>query len=237
MRRLAMALLVLLAGCAAPPRHGMVLDPATGVQMGAVVERNLLVDAAQFTDRRVKLRLRNASGDAAYDLDALRPQLARVYDAKGYELVDGDDYAVLIDVNLIYSGQYAETLQREFGFLGGAAGALAGAGTQGTIVGTGADALAGLTLGAIAGSYVREDTYVVVAEFALATREARPPRRESVIAFGTGRVEREQEPAFRPFTEAADTRIAVYAGGRNLPQAEIAGPVRDRLAAILADVI
>jgi hypothetical protein len=228
---------LLLAGCAERPRQGMVVDPATGVQMGAYVERNLLVDAAQFPDRRIKLRLRNASGDPAYDLDALRPRLAAAYAAKGYQVVDGDDYAALVDVNLLYSGQYGDDLRRDFGFLAAAAGGLAGAGTRGTPVAVGAGVLSGLALGAIAGAYVREDTYVVVAEFVLATPQARPPRHEKTVTFGTGAAARQQDEAFRPFAEAASTRIAVYAGGRNLPQARIAGPVRQRLAAILADVI
>lgn len=228
---------LLLAACAPQPRGGMVLDPGTGLQIGAHVERNLLVDAAQFPDRRIRLRLRNASGDPAYDLAALRPRLAAAYAAKGYEVVDGDAYAALVDVNLLYSGQYAETLRDEFGFLGGAAGGLAGAAARGTPVAVGAGLLSGVALGAIAGSHLRDDTYVVVAEFVLATPARAAPRHEKTVSFGRGRGEVSATPAFRPFREAAGTRIAVYAGGRNLSQARIAMPVRERLAAILADII
>src|SRR3546814_4607431 len=44
-------------------RDGMVVDPATGLQYGSTVERNLVVGASQFDDPRLKLRIRNTRSE------------------------------------------------------------------------------------------------------------------------------------------------------------------------------
>jgi hypothetical protein len=158
------ALLVLgliLGGCAPQQRMGMVVDPETRLQYGSVVERNILIDSSQFKNKKLKLRIRNTSGDPAFDLYGFRSRLEQSYASKGYALTAGDDFGLLVDVNVVYSGQTRTDLRQEFGFLGAAAG-----GTAGAIAGTGGSAeagaaigiISGAALGTIIGSYVTEDT-------------------------------------------------------------------------------
>lgn len=59
---------VILGSCAPPQRMGMVVDPATGLQYGSVIEKNIVVDSSQFENKRIKVRIRNTSGDAAFDM-------------------------------------------------------------------------------------------------------------------------------------------------------------------------
>lgn len=234
-RLIALALAVTLAACA--PRHhdGLVVDPHTGLRYGAVIERNLVVDASQFADRRLKLRLRNSSGDAVFDLHTLRGVLQDAYAAKGYTHGEGDSFGLLLDVNLLYSGQVSESVATQFGFLGATAGGIGGY-YAGIDAGAATGTLAGAALGAILGSYIRDDTYIVIAEVTLAVSEDTKGS-ERVIQFGTHDAPASRTPGPRRLDDAASTRLAVYAGGRNTTQAEIAPEVLRRFERILADVI
>lgn len=230
--------LVAFAACAPPQRDGMVIDPATGLQYGSAVERNLVVDASQFDDRRLRLRIRNISGDPAFDLTGFRGALESAYRAKGYAPVSGDAFGVLIDVNVVYSGQTREDLAAEYGFLAAALGGLGGYASEADGA-TAAGAIVGATLGAILGSYVTDDTYIVVAEVTVAVPDGRSGSTERTIQFGVdGQAEADtRKSGRRRFEEQIRSGIAVYAGGRNATQAEIAAGVRQRFGRILADVI
>jgi hypothetical protein len=230
-----------IAACAPRQRDGMVVDPATGLRYGSTVERNLVVDASQFDDPRLKLRIRNTSGDPAFDLGGFRGALESAYRARGFAPAAGaatdDAYGVLLDVNVVYSGQVSDSLAAEYAFLGLAAGGLGGsAGGTGSAA---AGAVSGATLGAILGSYVTDDTYIVLAEVTLAVPDARSGRTERVIQFGVDddAEHSSEKSGRRRFDELLRTGIAVYAGGRNTAQAAIAEEVRQRFRRILADVI
>jgi hypothetical protein len=234
----AIALVVALAACAPRQRDGMVVDPETGLQYGSTVERNLVVDSSQFENPRLKLRIRNISGDPAFDLAGFRDTLENAYRAKGYEPVADDGFGVLLDVNVLYSGQTSENLTAEYGFLGAASGGIGGyyADVDGA---TAAGTIAGATLGAIIGSYITDDTYIVVAEVTLAVPDGRSGRTERKIQFGVdGQTDSDtRQSGRRRFDEQIRSGIAVYAGGRNTAQADIAEGVRRRFGRILADVI
>ena len=230
--------LAALAGCAPRQRPGMVVDPVTGLQYGSVVERNLVIDASQFENPRLKLRIRNTSGDPAFDLAGFRDALESAYRAKGYEPVADDGFGVLLDVNVLYSGQTSENLSAEYGFLGAASGGVGGYYVDAE-PGIAAGGVAGATLGAIIGSYITEDTYIVVAEVTLAVPDGRSGSTEKKIHFGVdGQTDSDTRKSGRSrFDEQIRSGIAVYAGGSNTGQAEIAEGVRRRFGRILADVI
>ena len=183
-RRLAMAAVfsLALAACTNPPsRMGMVKDPETGLQFGSVVERNFVTDASLYQNRKIKVRTRNTSGDNAFDLGRFTQQLRDAYAANGYEPTDGDDFGLLIDVNVMYSGQIQTNLAKEYGFLGAAGGGLAGAARSngGAIATTGA-VLAGAVFGSIVGSYVTDDTYIIVSRVTFAEVREKPGASKSI---------------------------------------------------------
>lgn len=237
--RLAALLPPLLAACAPQQHSGMVMDRSTGLQHGSVIEKNIVIDASQFRNKKVKLRIRNTSGDPVFDLHAFSSSIMNAYQAKGYEPTDADNFGMLVDVNVLYSGQTSRDLASQFGFLGGAGGGVAGAAlASDQLIGVGAGILAGATLGSIMGSYVTDDTYIVVAEVTLGLVDPERGGRETTIVFGSGQKRsEEEEPAFRRFRESTSTGISVYAGGRNTPQDRIADGVRQRFARIISDVI
>jgi hypothetical protein len=117
------AVAFLLAGCAPPTRLGMVKDPQTGLMFGSQIERNFVTDATFYKNRKIKVRIRNTSGDTAFVLRQFSKNLRAAYAANGYEPTADDDFGLLVDVNVRYSGQVQTNLAAEFAFLGGVAGA------------------------------------------------------------------------------------------------------------------
>jgi hypothetical protein len=235
------AISLILGACAPQQRMGMVVDPQTQLQYGSVVERNILIDSSQFNNKKLKLRIRNISGDPAFDLHGFRARLVSSYTSKGYDVTESDDFGLLVDVNVVYSGQMRTDLRREFGFLGAASG-----GTAGAIAGTGGSAEAGLAigvisgaaLGAIIGSYVTEDTYIVVARYNVAVADQYRGEKKTTIVFSSSGTQQKTERSnVKPFEQRLSSGIAVYAGGRNTPQARISDQVRQRFARILTDMI
>ncbi|MCH7928896.1 MAG: hypothetical protein IIA01_00115 [Proteobacteria bacterium] len=228
-----------IAGCAPQQRLGMVVDPATGLQQGSIIERNIVIDASQFKNRKVKVNIRNTSGDSSFDLHQFRSRLEQAYASKGYMPVREGDFGILIDINVMYSGQVTRNHISEFGFLGAAGGGLAGAAISGgRAIETTAGVISGITLGTILGSYVTEDTYIVVADVNIGLMDIERGERETTIVFSASKKEeRRERSGFKPFRDRVSTGIAVYSGGRNLPQYRIADSVRQRFLRILGDVI
>lgn len=234
--------LLLVAGCvgvgAPPARRGMVKDPATGLQMGSNIEKNFVTEASFYSNKRIKVRTRNTSGDPAFDLSSLRGLMEESYRDKGYDPTTKDDFGLLIDVNVMYSGQVQTHLAKQFTFLGAAAGGITGyraGGAMGTAIGT----IAGATLGNIAGSFVTDDTYIIVARvtFGVVRKGSKPPKKRITFTRSERAGDEEDEDRGRGFRRTFTTRVAVFAGGRNTPQWRIAAAVRQRFARIVGDVI
>ncbi len=225
-------------GCAQPARYGMVEDPETGLMLGSVIERNLVIDASQLENRSIKLNLRNASGDPSYDLSKFRQHMLEALRAKGYTPTDGDDFGVKFDVNVLYSGHIQSNLTNQYGFLGAAAGGAAGYRGQNEWRNSAAGAVAGATLGAIVGSYVRDDTYITVAEVTVAIADQYRGTTKKTVTFSSSPPMQETVPSsIKPFEALLQTKVAVYAGGRNTAQRQVSDGVRERLVHIVADAI
>ena len=246
---------VALAACgnvvAPPARMGMVKDPDTGLQFGSVIERSIVTDASFYKNKRIKVRVRNTSGDMAFDLRRFTDQIRAAYRAAGYEPTDGDDFGVLVDVNVIYSGQVQTDMAKKFAFLGAVGGGVGGgiAGyrsntTAGTAIGAAAGTAAGAALGNIIGSYITDDTYIIVSRVTFGIIKGPARRDGKTITFSrsiTGHPEdeedREEKRRERGLRDAVSTQISVFAGGRNVRQSEIAEEVRQRFVRIISDVI
>lgn len=214
-------------------------NPKTGLQFGSVVEKNILIDASQFENRNVKLRIRNTSGDPAFDLHNFANEIASTFEQKGYSVVDSNDFGMLIDINVTYSGQVSKNLSTEFGFLGAGGGGLASASiASNQAIGAGAGILAGAALGSIVGSYITDDTYIVVAYVSLGLIEPDRGKEKTTIVFSSSKNKSTKErTGFKPFRQRISTGISVFAGGRNVPQSRIANEVRNRFKRIISDVI
>ena len=231
------ALLVL--GCAQSNRMGMVEDRDTGLMWGSTVERNLVLDASQLENRSAKVTVRNVSGDQAYDLAQFRAAFLTALTQKGFTPTDADTFGIRFDVNVLYSGQISTNLSKEFSFLGGTAGAVAayGGGSHQVRDSLGG-AIAGAALGAVIGTNVREDTYIVISEVTIGIADQKLGNTKKTIVFSSSPpLQEERRSGIKPFEQVLKTRIAVYAGGRNISQREVAENVRARMARIVQNVL
>lgn len=231
-------LLLSVFGCAQKQHSGMVIDPQTGLQYGSVVEQAFLFDAGQFENRKLKLRIRNTSGDLTFDLGDFRDELESSFEAKGFEIDKASEYGLLADINVAYSGSATTDMASKFGFLGAAIGGLTGVSVaDNRTVGSIAGIIGGATLGSILGSYSTQNTYIVVTQVSFAAFDSVGGKKKTTVSFGSSKEETETRMSgFRPFREVFSTGVAVYAGGNNVSQQKISLGVTERLVRILADV-
>jgi hypothetical protein len=237
---LATGLAALASGCQRPNRGDMVVDSKTNRMYGMRSdEPPIFTDPAMFPNRRMKLSLRNLSGDPAWDLDGSRSQIYRAFLDKGYEPSDGNDFGLKVDLNVLRSKQFDADMMSEFAILGGSAGGVYGSRRQAAGVGSGTamGIVAGATLGAIAGLFTADNIYVVVTQATFGIRRhSEKPRR--VITFdGSPRVEDWEESGYGSFRQVSRVTIANYGGGMRVGQDDIADDIRSRAIRSLTSFI
>lgn len=233
---------LVLSACLGPPttRMGMVKNDETGIMIGSTVEKTIVTDPSLHKNNKIKVRLRNTSGDTAFDLTGFKAQLESAYEATGYSPTQDDDFGILVDVNVRYSGQIQSNLATEYSFLGAAAGGIVGFRSN-TTAGTAIGAVSGAALGNIAGSFVTDDTYIIITDVTYASIKERKSKSGKSITFSRSpnpyKDDDEEPRVNRSLRKTISTGVAVYAGGRNTTQSQIANQVRDRIVRIVRDII
>ena len=241
---LATGLAAALSACQRGNRGDMVVDPKTDRMYGMRSDASVFTDSSMFPNRRLKLSLRNMSGDQVWDLDATRERLYQGYMGKGYERSEGSDFGVKVDLNVVRSQQFDSDMMAQFGFLGATGGALAGAGIGGAAAGaTGAAAGAGIgmasgaALGTMAGYFTTDSIYVVITEAIFAVKRNASKARRVVTFDGSPRVEEWEESSYGSFHRVHRVLIANYGGGRGVTQTDIAQDIRERQIRSLISLI
>ena len=180
-------LAVSLAACRRNNRDDMVIDARTNRMYGMRSDKTLFVDPSLYPNRRLKLTLRNMSGDPVWDLDATRETLYRGYVDKGYERSDGNDFGIKIDLNVIRSQQFDYDMTTQYGFLGAGAGAGLGGvaggvrdGASGVALGTAGGMAVGAALGTLAVYFTTDSIYVVITEATFGVRRNAAAARQVV---------------------------------------------------------
>lgn len=230
---------VLIASCAAPSRYGMSKDKTSGLQIGSVVEKSFFVDSSQFKNKNIKLSIRNVSGDSQFRLRSFESEIESALREKGYNPVKDDSFGMKMDINVVYSGHTQTNLGTQFAFLGGAMGGIAGYRSP-MRAGAAAGTVVGATLGSIIGSYITDDTYIIISEVTIGIKSYSDKETNTkTIRFDSSKELQTEKSTdnFVPFREVISTKIAVYAGGRNVGLDEVVSPVKVRLADILKDLI
>jgi hypothetical protein len=237
-RLTSITLLMLLSACQTTQNPlNMVTDQRSGLQYGSAIERSIFIDADQFENRSIKVSIRNTSGDSAFNVKEFKANLEGSYAAKGFK-PSQRNFGIKLDLNVLYSGHIRRDMSTQFAFLGGAAGGIAGF-RSGARAGTAIGVLAGATIGSILGSTQTRDTYITISEVAIGIAEAGSVgRTKRTITFSASRKEQdERQTGFKPFRKILRTKIAVYGGGQNVTQDQIAAEVKRRLIRIVADAI
>lgn len=231
------ALCLPLGACNGKNRHNMVRDEKDGLLYGSFNTHNLVVDPDQFDNSKLKVSIRNTSGDRHFNLSGLKSQIENAYAARGYEIVQGKGWGLKIDINVRYSGHIEQNYAREYASIGAGAGAVGGYydnDWQGAAAGT----VAGASLGYILGSYDTFDTYMILTDVVFYSLRKNSGVSEYSITFsGAKPRQRTFDSGYRRPHKTGQTTVAAYAGGRNVDQIEIVGGVRDRLRRILSNII
>lgn len=237
---------VMLVSCVSTQKnkYRLVKDEKTGYSYGAVKDGEFIADPAMFRNSKLKLRIRNTTGDPSLDIYDFRRQLEAAYSGVGYEITTGDDFGILLDVNVKYFGQVTDMLPAEYTFLGAAAGAVAGT-TPGIQHGRPADAVTGGMAGAVVGAalteilrnYATEETFIIISSITMGTVMPEHVEDERTISFVTGKKVREKKTNFKGFRSRETINLGVYAGGRMAGKSDIITEVRNRHLRILKDII
>lgn len=239
---------MLLASCFASKqqqnRYQLVKDEKTGYSYGAVKTGEFIADPALFRNAKLKLRIRNTTGDPALDIYDFRQQLEQAYSSIGYEVTDKGDFGILLDINVRYFGQVTSMLPSEYTFLGASAGAVVG-GATGVQKGRPADTITGMAAGTVIGAglseiirnYYTEETFIIVSSVTIGTVMPEHIEDEKTISFVTGKKIREKKTNFKGFRSREVLEMAVYAGGRMAGKTDIIDEVRNRYLRILKNII
>lgn len=226
-----------ITGCMDTPRLGMLKDPVTGIQYGSIIGKSFFIDSEQFPNKVVKVTARNVSGDMQYNIRRFGDDLRGAFERKGYEAYKNKGFGLKVDVIVEYSGHIQDNMSGTFALLGAGAGAVAGRRSN-AMAAEGIGLVAGATLGTIAGSYVTDDTYIIVARVTIGIMDEKSGKTVKTISFSSSpKLQEDDDDGFKRFKEVADTEVAVYAGGRNVTQAEVVEEVRSRLIRIVSDII
>ena len=226
-----------VTGCMDGPRMGMIKDPVTGIQYGSIIGESFFIDSEQFPNKIVKVSARNVSGDTQYNIRRFENNLRRAFENKGYEAYNNDGFGLKVDVVVEYSGHIQENMAGTLGLLGAGVGAVAGRRSD-KMAAEGIGLVAGATLGAIAGSYVTDDTYIIVAKVNIGVLDSKSGKTIRTISFSSSpKLQKEENDGFKRFKDMANTKVVVFAGGRNVSQSEVVAEVRERLIRIVSDII
>jgi len=236
------ACVLALTGCAQNARMGMVTDPQSGLMYGSTIEKNLVTEPSFYRNRKIKVRTRNTSGDTAFGLKEFTDKLNNTYAEKGYEPTNEEDFGLIMDINVMYSGHIQQNSSSTFAFLGAATGSIKGARSS-TAYGKNIGLVSGATLGGILGTHVTEDTYMIIARVTFGSVKKAKVSKKTVTFSRSEKMKNiddpdEEEKVYnRGFKKTYTTQVAAYAGGSNVSQQEIIEEVRKRIIRIVGDYI
>lgn len=237
---------LVLVACVSTKKNAyeLVKDPESGLSYGVRSNGKFVTDASMFRNNKLKIRIRNTTGDPDLDFHSYRTQLENAYRELGYPITRGSDFGILMDINIDYFGQATDMLPQEYTYLGAAAGGVAGS-AMGIQKGLGADALTGGMAGMVAGAalteilrnYATEETFIILSSVTLSTVMPDHTEDELTISFVTGKKLKEKKNNFRGFRSSETVNLGVYAGGRMIDKGDVMAEVRKRYMRILKNII
>nr|CRH06699.1 exported protein of unknown function [Candidatus Magnetococcus massalia] len=244
---LMMAALLFLAGCnthRVSERHvAMVKNPQTGISYGSLIGHyDYLIEPGDI-ENRLMVRIRNTSGDVAFNLHQFRSSIEAAYRSRGFEIVASRPYNYLVDINLDFSGQYTHRNRGRYEKLGLFGGAAMGYQTASSSRST-TEQESAIILGGVMGVGLArliegmdpEQIYIIESRFSMYEVEE-PDEDARILYFGKKKkTKKRQKKKLKRITKRP-IPVVVYAGGVNVEQAQVAGEVRQRLVRIYREIL
>lgn len=233
--------LVLAAGCSPVPKSQQ------GLMIGSSTSKNLFLDSSQFANRKVKLRLRNSSGDPGINMSRVRGAIEAGLRDAGYQVVDSEDFGILVDVNMFQLQSAAATRVRDSSGLGTLLGAVAGFEATRRNSNSGVAVGSGVILGAVAGYKLEEiiransevTTYVALSDVNIGVVRRESTAKDSFTIGGNKYVHKDESesPTFKGFALRDTIRVAVYAGDDFEKRNLTVDAILDRLGRVVSNLI
>lgn len=231
------AIALSLAGCAFDNGH------KSNFMIGSSISKNIFIDSGQFSNKIVKLRLRNSSGDLSIDPSQIRASIENGLRSAGYVISD-KDFGILLDVNIYFVNSVSTAKQSQPNdlsiLLGGVVGYEIARNSGGITPGSGAilGGIAGATLNEILKSNNDLDSYVVFSEVNIGVVKQQRAKNDS-FTIGGNRFDMNDEAdgTFDAFDRRETLKVAVYAGDRNVNRGNVMMQIQNRLANILANLL
>lgn len=226
-----------LAGCAASDFRNNEL------KIGSATSKNVFIDASQFANRTVKVRLRNSSGDPSIDVSSLRVAVESGLRTAGYQIAE-QNFGILVDVNLYFMNSVAQGRQRASNEVGALLGGVAGYEMAKRPGGMGAGS--GALLGAIAGATLQDvlrysneyDTYLVLTDVNIGVVKQENKKKDFFV-IGGNRIEQREEDngTFESFAMRETLKVAVYGGDKRERRTQVMNAMQDRLTHVLSNLL
>lgn len=239
---LGLPLASLAAGCAG----GAYRDQ--GLMIGSTVSRNLFMDANQFGNKSVKVRLRNSSGDPSIDMTRMRGDVEANLRSAGYSIANATA-GIVMDANLYFLNNVATGRQRASNdvgaLLGGVAGYEAAKGRGGVGAGSGAilGAIAGATLQDVLRQHNEYGSYLAVCDVNLGVVRQQNTKRDNFVIGGNRfdqdrqREQEDQALTFESFALRETVKVYVWAGDLSTRKDNLMWAIQERLARVVANLI
>ena len=215
-----------------------------GLQVGSAISKNLFVDASQFANRTIKLRLRNSSGDPALDLVRLRSSIEAGLRGAGYQISD-QGFGIVMDVNAFQMQSVSRASIRSSSGLGALLGGVVGYETAKRPGGVSSGS--GAILGAVAGAALEEvirnhgeySTYIALCDVNVGVVKKEYTKKDRFVIGGNKIEHREPDEAdtFTNFALRETVRVAAYAGDEGARTRQTIDALLDRLGRVVANLL
>lgn len=211
--------------------------------IGSSISKNIFVDSSQFSNRNIKLRLRNSSGDLSIDPGQIRASIEKGLLSAGYNISD-NNFGILLDVNIYFVNSVSAAKQSQPIDLSILLGGVVGyeiARSSGVITpGSGAilGGIAGATLHEILKSNNDFDSYIVLSEVNIGVAKQKNIKKDN-FTIGGNRFDLDDDVdgTFDAFDRRETLKVAVYAGDSSVNRNKVMIQIQNRLVNILSNLL
>jgi len=242
MKYFLLMLFFLITSCSNINNAGM-YDKKNKVSSGSAISKNVFTDISQFSNKVVKVKVRNTSGDFDINKNKLKSDLTKGLEENGFK-VDDSNYDFVIDLN-IYSFQSVSQGKKSSSsgvgmILGGVLGSEIGRRNNSLSQGSGIilGAIGGATIESILKKSSENNTYFLMADFNIGWLQ-KDNNNDSISVGGltVENNENKRKSNYKKMTDKGTVKIAVYGGSSSKSKKEVLKVLEDRLILISNNIL
>ena len=242
MKYFLLIILLFTISCSNTQNTGM-YDKNNKVSSESAISKNVFTDISQFSDKIVKVKIRNTSGDFDIDKNKLKKNLKSGLEENGFK-VNESQYDFVIDLNIYSFQSVSQGKKRPSSGVGLLLGGVLGSevGKRNNSISQGS----GIVLGAVAGATIENilknssdnNTYFLLADFNIGWINKNDDNDTiSVGGLTVENNENKKKSNFKGMTNKGTVKIAVYGGSKVKSKQEVLKVLEDRLILIANNIL